>query len=136
MKATNGKGVDVILNSLSGDFLDESWRCIADEGRFVDIGKKDMIDRNTLSMEPFCRNASYCAVDLSLDSIPLSTIARSVVLTSLHPPTDRCSGCFRKLSNLLKKDIVNQSSLKQLFLSETLSMPSAICVVGNILGRL
>lgn len=39
MKATKGKGVDVILNSLSGDLLDESWRCIADGGTMIEIGK-------------------------------------------------------------------------------------------------
>lgn len=76
MKATNGRGVDVVLNSLSGELLDESWRCIADSGTFVEIGKKDMTDRNSLSMEPFCRNASYRPMDMSLDSVPLSTIAR------------------------------------------------------------
>ncbi len=76
MTATNGMGVDVILNSLSGDILDESWRCIADRGTMIEIGKKDMIDRNALSMEPFARMASYRAVDISHDSIPLSTIAR------------------------------------------------------------
>jgi len=76
MEATNGRGVDVILNSLSGDMLDLSWRCIADGGTFVEIGKKDMTDRNNLSMEPFCRNASYRPIDISINSFPTSTIAR------------------------------------------------------------
>ena len=76
MSATNGKGVDVILNSLSGKMLDETWRCIAERGTFLEIGKKDMLDRNYLSMEPFCRGASYKAIDMSHDSIPLATIAR------------------------------------------------------------
>lgn len=76
MNATSGKGVDVILNSLSDELLDESWRCIADNGIFVEIGKKDMEARSNLSMEPFCRNASYRAIDISLDSFPLATIAR------------------------------------------------------------
>lgn len=78
MKATHGRGVDVVLDSLSSDLPDASWRCIADNGTFVEIGKKDMADRNNLSMEPFCRNASYRPIDMSLDSVPLSTIARYV----------------------------------------------------------
>ena len=49
-KATNGYGVDVIINSLTGDILDESWRCIADGGIMVELGKRDMLDRNYLSM--------------------------------------------------------------------------------------
>lgn len=65
MDATKGRGVDIIMNSLAGDMLHESWRCIANNGTFIEIGKKDILERNTLSMEPFDRNASYRAFDLS-----------------------------------------------------------------------
>ena len=37
---TEGSGVDVVLNSLSGDLLDESFRAIARGGRFLEIGKR------------------------------------------------------------------------------------------------
>ena len=69
MKATSGRGVDVCLNSLTGDMLHESWRCIAENGSLIEIGKKDMLERNNLSMEPFDRNCSYRALDLSRKSI-------------------------------------------------------------------
>ena len=69
MKATKGRGVDVCLNSLTGDMLHESWRCIAENGNLIEIGKKDMLSRNSLSMEPFDRNCSYRALDLSRKSI-------------------------------------------------------------------
>ncbi|KAJ0413691.1 polyketide synthase [Aspergillus carlsbadensis] len=69
MQATEGRGVDVCLNSLTGDMLHESWRCIAENGTLVEIGKKDMLDRSSLSMEPFDRNCSYRALDLSRKSI-------------------------------------------------------------------
>ncbi|KAK3903543.1 putative polyketide synthase protein [Staphylotrichum tortipilum] len=62
---THGRGVDVILNSLTGEMLDESWRICADGGTFVEIGKKDIVDRNSLSMEPFERNCSFRAMDFS-----------------------------------------------------------------------
>lgn len=65
MEATDGRGVDIILNSLTGELLDESWRLVADGGTMVEIGKKDMLARNNLSMEPFNRNATYHAVDMS-----------------------------------------------------------------------
>ncbi|KAL0930068.1 polyketide synthase [Colletotrichum truncatum] len=63
--ATEGRGVDVIINSLTGELLDASWRIIADGGTMVEIGKKDIVDRNALSMEPFDRNASFRAMDFS-----------------------------------------------------------------------
>jgi hypothetical protein len=31
----------------------------------VEIGKKDILDRNNLSMEPFGRNASFRALDIT-----------------------------------------------------------------------
>ncbi|WYZ41095.1 hypothetical protein EsH8_IV_001436 [Colletotrichum jinshuiense] len=65
LAATGGHGVDVIVNSLTGELLDASWRIIADGGTMVEIGKKDIVDRNTLSMEPFDRNASFRAMDFS-----------------------------------------------------------------------
>ena len=76
MKMTGGKGVDIILNSLTSNLLEESWLCIADGGNMIEIGKRDMLDRNTLSMAPFNRNASYRAVDMSHKSIPEPVLQR------------------------------------------------------------
>ena len=42
MQATNGKGVDIILNSLSDDKLLASLECLSNNGRFLEIGKYDM----------------------------------------------------------------------------------------------
>ena len=65
LESTNGRGIDVIINSLIGEMLDESWRICADGGTMVEIGKKDIVDRNQLSMEPFDRNCSFRAMDFS-----------------------------------------------------------------------
>lgn len=67
MRLTNGLGVDVILNSLTGDLLEASWNIIAHGGTMVEIGKKDITEHSRLSMEPFSRSASFRALDLSLD---------------------------------------------------------------------
>lgn len=42
MRATSGKGVDVVLNSLAGEALRLSWHCLAKFGRFLEIGKADL----------------------------------------------------------------------------------------------
>ncbi len=39
LKATNGHGVDVVLNSLNGDYIPSSVAALAPQGRFVEIGK-------------------------------------------------------------------------------------------------
>ena len=64
-KATGGRGVDVVINSLVGDLMHESWRCLADFGRFVEIGKRELIDAGKLDMRVFLRNATFTAFDLS-----------------------------------------------------------------------
>lgn len=66
MDATNGRGVDVIINSLVGDLMHDSWEsCLADFGRFVEIGKRELIDAGRLDMRVFLRNATFTAFDLS-----------------------------------------------------------------------
>lgn len=83
--ATHGHGIDVIVNSLTGELLDASWRICADGGTLIEIGKKDIVDRNVLSMEPFGRNCSFRALDFSYaKDIGDSLIARFVVT---------CVGC-------------------------------------------
>ncbi|KAF3919106.1 hypothetical protein ABW21_db0206002 [Orbilia brochopaga] len=57
-------GVDVVLNSLSGDVLFGSWECILPFGRFVEIGKKDIQSHGKLPMAQFEKNISFSAVDL------------------------------------------------------------------------
>ncbi|TGO18312.1 hypothetical protein BPAE_0387g00010 [Botrytis paeoniae] len=78
MTATDGKGTDVIINSLVGELLDESWRICADGGTMVEIGKKDIVDRNYLSMEPFDRNCSFRPVDFSYKQISDEQIATTM----------------------------------------------------------
>ena len=66
MEATGGKGLDVILCSAAGDMMHEMWRCIAPLGRFIEVGRTDVIDRGTLSLEIFQRNATFSSFDLGL----------------------------------------------------------------------
>jgi len=65
LKATNGRGVDVVLNSLSGELLHASWKCVAEYGMMVEIGKTDLIGEGRLAMEVFEQNRGYHGVDVS-----------------------------------------------------------------------
>ena len=62
--ATQGHGVDVVLNSLSGDFLRVSFETLAPFGRFVELGKRDFLQNSRLEMAHFLNNVSVCSVDL------------------------------------------------------------------------
>ena len=59
---TKGKGVDIVLNSLTGDKLDASYECVADCGRFVEIGKYDLQMNKQLGMFSFLRDISFIGV--------------------------------------------------------------------------
>ncbi|KAF6807280.1 polyketide synthase [Colletotrichum musicola] len=63
-RVTGGRGVDVVLNSLSDDSLRASWECVARRGRFVEIGKADILANSGLPMNGFLRNVTFSAVDL------------------------------------------------------------------------
>lgn len=64
MRLTGSKGVDVVLNSLAGEPLRLSWRCIARFGRFVELGQMDIVGNTGLDMEPFLRNVSFHSVNM------------------------------------------------------------------------
>lgn len=64
-RATNGYGVDVVLNSLSGEALRRSWDLIAPFGRFVEIGKKDAQINGKVDLHQFLNHVTMCSVDLS-----------------------------------------------------------------------
>ena len=59
---TKGKGVNIVLNSLSGDKLEASYECVADCGRFVEIGKYDLQMNKQLGMFSFLRDISFIGV--------------------------------------------------------------------------
>lgn len=65
LDATNGAGVDVALNSLAGEQLRATWQCMAPFGRFIEIGKRDIMTNMNLQMAQFERSVSFTAFDLS-----------------------------------------------------------------------
>ena len=65
-RATNGQGVDLVLNSLAGDALRETWDSLAHFGRFIEIGKRDIVGNSRLEMSRFEHNAMFASVDLTV----------------------------------------------------------------------
>lgn len=59
LKATNGKGVALVLNSLAEEKLQASLRCLARHGRFLEIGKYDLSNNNPLGMALFLKNVAF-----------------------------------------------------------------------------
>ena len=62
MALTNGEGVDVVLNSLNGEFIDKSFEVLAKGGRFVEIGKLGIWDEQKVRKQR--TDAKYFPFDL------------------------------------------------------------------------
>lgn len=65
LEATGGHGVDVVLNTLTGDGRARSLEILAPYGRFLELSKRDIYDNAQLAMNPFRKSLSYAAVDLA-----------------------------------------------------------------------
>lgn len=107
-RMTKGQGVDVVLNSLAGEALQQSWKCIRSFGRFIEMGQKDIgkltpsppnpdseltlsVGNTGLEMAPFIRNVSFHSINM---------------LAVLEDNISLASKIFAEVVDLLKKGIV------------------------------
>ncbi|NRQ38615.1 SDR family NAD(P)-dependent oxidoreductase, partial [Nonomuraea sp. NN258] len=67
LAATGGRGMDVVLNALTGDFVDASLRLLPRGGRFLEMGKADVRDAGQVAQSR--PGVVYTAFDL-LESSP------------------------------------------------------------------
>ena len=63
LSATDGEGVDVVLNALTGEFVDASLRLLPRGGRFLEMGIADVRDPAAIAEK--YRGVSYQAFVLS-----------------------------------------------------------------------
>lgn len=90
---TDGYGVDIVLNSLTGAAQRAGFELLATGGRFVEIGKRDVYGNTRLGLLPFRRNLTFYYLDLALMSIThpqrvgelLRTVYRLVAEGELPP---------------------------------------------------
>ena len=95
MAATNGEGIDVVLNSLSGDFISESLRLLRAGGRFIEIGKRGVWDQPRVAAA--YPGVSYhvfylgeaCAEDPAFVGSMLRGIVDDIAVGALHPLPQR-----------------------------------------------
>lgn len=80
MKQTGGRGVDVVLNSLPGEYITRSLSILAAYGRFVEIGKTDIYQNKPMGLFPFRNNLSYFALDLERVCREKPELVRSLLL--------------------------------------------------------
>ena len=112
MELTDGKGVDVVLNALAAEAIPMGLSCLAQFGRFIEIGKRDIYQNSRIPLWPLRKNASFHVV--AMDAIfsgdekrtrqILETIAELVEQKALQPlpfrsfPACRIDSAFRLMA--------------------------------------
>jgi acyl transferase domain-containing protein/NAD(P)-dependent dehydrogenase (short-subunit alcohol dehydrogenase family)/acyl carrier protein len=71
LEVTQGEGVDVVLNSLAGSAARRGLDVLRPFGRFVEIGKRDILSNRSLGLGAFKQNISFFAVNLESSERPL-----------------------------------------------------------------
>ena len=62
MEVTGGRGVDAVVNALAGEAIPMGLSCLAEFGRFIEIGKRDIYQNSKLPLWHLRRNASFHVV--------------------------------------------------------------------------
>ena len=91
---TGGRGVDVVLNSLAGDFHDTSLEVLAPYGRFIELGKRDIYEDRRVGLRVFRNNIAYFAVDLAALIEEKPRFAASMFATVMEVDRDRPLGAL------------------------------------------
>lgn len=63
MTITQGKGIDMVLNSLAGEAINRNLSVLKPFGRFLELGKRDFYENTRIGLRPFRNNITYFGID-------------------------------------------------------------------------
>ncbi len=147
LAVTEGRGVDVVLDSLAGEFVDASLRLLVRGGRFLEMGKTDIRDAQEIAAN--YSGVQYRAFDLS-EAGParmqemLAEVRELFDTRELHrlPVTTwdvRCApAAFRFMSqarHIGKVVLTMPSALADRLADGTVVITGATGAVGGVLAR-
>ena len=102
LKLTDGKGVDIILNSLAEEKLRSSIHCLGESGRFLEIGKYDITQNHEIDLSWFTENRSFHAICLAhlMDAAGNNELTSNLILQEVYSmiQTDLNNGNIKPLS--------------------------------------
>ncbi|MGA7487759.1 MAG: SDR family NAD(P)-dependent oxidoreductase [Xanthobacteraceae bacterium] len=155
LKLTGGEGVDLVLNSLSGEAIDKSLSLLRPYGRFIEIGKTDIFKDRKIGMRQLRKNISLFVADLlgALGARP--DLARSMLreilgraeCKSLRPlphrvfPVGRTADAFRYMAQAkhIGKLVISMADSEGLRIdsgprSATLDADASYLITGGLGG--
>jgi NADPH:quinone reductase-like Zn-dependent oxidoreductase len=104
LDATDGDGVDVILDALAGEFVDASLELLPRGGRFIEMGKTDIRDPEVVAREH--AGVRYRSYDL-LEAGPERIQEMLLEITEVCSPPRRsgrgtCAGAARRSGSCVR----------------------------------
>ena len=110
LNATNGEGVDLVLNSLIGDLIPAGMACVKSGGVFVELGKRDILSRADVeAIRPDIRYETFDLRDIALrDAAILPQMFSQLIpaiesgvlepLPSVSLPLEHAQAGFRRMA--------------------------------------
>ncbi len=117
LELTGGNGVDIVLNSFSGERLIKSLEVLGKYGHFVDISRYDAFENSPLPMKHFLKNISYSNVALDemyRDGHPdveliHGYISRALASGEIEPIShSKSAGVIEAVQELLRGDTIGK----------------------------
>lgn len=132
LAATKGRGVDLVLSSLSGPLLQESLSTVAPLGYLMHIGKADIESNSLMALESFSRGISFISMDVptllqrrgpdvhrALSEI--ASLVEQQVVKPVHPVTVfpmhdvQAAFCFVQTGDQMGKVVLSGGSNEQVY---------------------
>ncbi|MBE7384660.1 MAG: SDR family NAD(P)-dependent oxidoreductase [Leptolyngbya sp. SIO1E4] len=80
MQQTRGSGVDVVLNSLGGEFVSKGLSVLARYGRFLELGLRDILNHSQLDLGAFEKRLSFFAIQVDPELPNFNALWRELAL--------------------------------------------------------
>src|SRR4029453_4561964 len=83
-RITHGRGVDVVLNMLSGEAIQRGLNCLAPSGRYLEIAVHALKTSPKLSLSHLLQNQSFHNINLRSVSLKTGRGAKEYLAIMVH----------------------------------------------------
>ncbi|HWU90309.1 MAG TPA: SDR family NAD(P)-dependent oxidoreductase [Kofleriaceae bacterium] len=112
-RLTNGRGVDVVINTLSGDAIQKGLNCLSSGGRYIEIAMTALKSARSVDLSVLSDNQTFYSVDLrklarnrperlaEYRREMLELVERGVITATVSDvvPFDQIQTAYRRLEN-------------------------------------
>ncbi len=107
MRITEGKGIDIVLNSLAGEFIEKGFSVLGENGKFLEIGKVNIwshekvkefrpdVDYHIIALDDISDKQPEIINDLFKELVPLFKKGKLTPLTKKVYPVTEAVSAFR-----------------------------------------